>query len=238
MGFFMNEKTIEITITYKTVNMRNDLKTHVSVTSNEYNPTPFKTEYDRRTDTKQRHAHTTYHDNYTVTTIHAVDNNNSQYSLKILREDFLPLVGDTLKVCINDENEIIAYIPYKNAEPISVLKQHKFEPISYYKWSFIIHAFPLTAPFYAVASLMPTERFVDGKTKKTYFFAIFALLVIAIQIYSSYNLYKYGGDAFLNSMIGYLVSGGIFLAGMILFDLREYTSKSVYISKIKKMLHI
>lgn len=234
----MNEKTLEITITKKDVTMRNDQKFDSSVTTYEKDHSPFQTDHQRKKDTKIVYRDTTYYDNYTVTRIEAFDKNNTQYSLKILRDDFLPLVGDTLKVCINDENEIIAYTPYKDAKPVSIIKQHKFEPLSYYKWSFIIHAFPLTAPFYAVASLKSTDRFIDGKINKTYFFAIFALLVIAIQIYSSYNLYKYGGDAFLNSMIGYLASGLIFLAGMILFDLREYASKSLYIAKIKNMLQL
>lgn len=234
----MNEKTLEITITKKDVNMRNDQKFDTSVTTTEKSHSPFQTDHQRKKDTSIVYRDTTYFDNYTVTRIEAFDKNNTPYSLKILRDDFLPLVGDTIKVCINDENEVIAYTPYKDAKPVSLLKQHKFEPVSYYKWSFIIHAFPLTAPFYAIASLKPTNRFVDGKTKKTYFFAIFALLVIAIQIYSSYNLYKYGGDAFLNSMIGYLVSGAIFLLGMILFDLREYTNKSLYINKVKNMLQL
>lgn len=234
----MNEKTLEITITKKDVNMKNDQKFDSSETTYEKDYSPFQTDHQRKKDTKIVYRDTTYYDNYTITRIEGFDENNTSYSFKILRDDFLPLVGDTIKVCINEENEIIAYTPYKDAKPVSLLKRHKFEPVSYYKWSFIIHAFPLTAPFYAIASLKATDRFVDGETKKTYFFAIFALLVIAIQIYSSYNLYKYGGDAFLNSMIGYLVSGAIFLLGMILFDLREYTNKSLYITKVKNMLQL
>lgn len=238
MGFFMNEKILEVKIINKNVTMKNDLKTHTSITQSEESVTPLNRRYIlSEKKIKTRYADTTYYDNYTVTSIEAIDEkNNKIYSLKIRKDDFLPVAGDTIKVCINEENEIIAYIPYQNAPPVSTIKQHKFEPIDYYKSSFMIYTFPITAPFYALSALLPVKKFTDGKYKNTYFFALFALLIIAIQVYSSYNLYKYGGEAFFKSIIGYLISGLIYISGMVLFDLREFASKSLYINKIKQML--
>jgi hypothetical protein len=238
MGFFMNEKILEVTIINKNVTMRNDLKTHTSITYSEETVTPSELFYRlSEKKIKTQTENTTYYDNYIVTSIEAIDEKDQKtYSLKIFKDEFLPVTGDTIKVCINDGNEIIAYIPYQNATPVSTIKQHKFEPIDYYKSAFIIYAFPITSPFYALSALLPVKNFTDGKYKNTYFFAFFALLIIAIQLYSSYNLYKYGGEAFIKSIIGYLISGLIYVLGLVLFDLRESLSKSLYINKIKQML--
>lgn len=240
----MNEKVIEVTITSKDVHMNNDSKVHSTMNSSQQekqSTTPVFTPngsyfYLTRTETKTSYRDTYYYDNYTVTRIEAVDKDDNKYVLKILREDFLPMVGDTLKVCINEHNIIIGYIPYPNAAPISMIKQHKFDSLDFYRWSFIIHAFPITAPFYALAGLKPVKRFSEGQYKNSYFFALFALLIVAIQVYSSYNLYQSGGDAFIKSIIGYVISGVIYVAAMLLFDMREFASKSLYISKIKQML--
>lgn len=242
----MNEKVIEVTITSKDVQMNNDAKIHSTISSTqttkavpiydirEKDFTSLSFPY--RTETKTNYKDTHYYDNYTVTRIEVVDKDNKKYMLQILREDFLPMVGDTLKVCINEHDIIIGYIPYTSAAPISMIKQHKFDSLDFYRWSFIIHAFPITAPFYALAGLKPVKRFSDGEYKNSYFFALFALLIVAIQVYSSYNLYQYGGDAFLKSIIGYVISGVIYISAMLLFDIREFASKSLYISKIKQML--
>ena len=243
MEFLMNEKVIEVTITSKDVHMNNDHKidSTMTITQQDKQSTPVFSPNGSyfhliRTETKTKYQDTSYYDNYTVTKIEAIDKDDKKYTLRILREDFLPMVGDTLKVCINEHNIIIGYIPYTNAAPISMIKQHKFDSLDFYRWSFIIHAFPITAPFYALAGLKPVKRFSDGEYKNSYFFALFALLIVAIQVYSSYNLYQYGGDAFLKSIIGYVISGVIYISAMLLFDVREFASKSLYISKIKQML--
>lgn len=226
----MNEKILEVTITNKNTHMRNELQTHDSVFSYERNTgNPFN----RKTTTV--YSTTTSYDNYTKIKIEAIDKENKTYSLKVSRDDFLPEIGDTIKVCINHDNEIIAYQPYANADPISIIKNHKFSPFDYYKWSFIIYTFPLSSPFTAIQALKPEKKFVDGELKNTYIFTIVALLIITIQIYSSYNLYKYGGSGFIHSAIGYLISGALFVGSILLHDLRETASKSLYISKLKKM---
>jgi len=240
----MNEKVIEVTITSKDVHMNNDEKKHSTMTSTQQEKQSTIPVFSRngsyvyltRTETKTTYKDTYYYDNYTVTIIEVTDKENKKYLFKILRDDFLPMVGDNLKVCLNEDDLIVAYVPYANADPVTTVKQHKFDSLDFYRWSFIIHAFPITAPFYALAGLKPVKRFSDGKFKNSYFFALFALLIVAIQVYSSYNLYQYGGDAFLKSIIGYVISGAIYVAAILLFDMREFASKSLYISKIKQML--
>lgn len=60
----MNEKTLEVTITKKNTHMRNDVKTHNSVSSYEYNSGDLsKSERQRRRDT------TTSYDNYIITKV-------------------------------------------------------------------------------------------------------------------------------------------------------------------------
>lgn len=233
----MNEKTLEVTITKKNTHMRNDVKTHNSVSSYEYNSGDLsKSERQRRRDTTTVYSTTTSYDNYIITKIEAIDKENKKYSSTILRDSFLPETGDTIKVCINKNDEILAYQPYDNAAAISLMKNHKFSPFSYYYWSFIVYTFPLLSPFIALQSLKPEKKFVDGVYKNTYIFSIIALLIIAIQIYSSYNFYKYGSADIINSVIGYLICGGLFVGTILLHDLREAKSKFSYISKLKKML--
>jgi hypothetical protein len=231
MESVMNEKILEVTITSKNTHMKNELQVHDAVLTYERNTgNPFN----RKTTTV--YSQTTYYDNYTKIKIEAIDKENKTYSLKVSRDDFLPEIGDTIKVCINNYNEIIAYQPYTNADPVSIIKNHKFSPFDYYKWSFIIYTFPLSSPFIALQALKTEKKFVDGDLKNTYIFSITALVIIAIQIYSSYNLYKYGWSGFVHSAIGYVISGALFVGSILLHDLRETASKSLYISKLKKML--
>jgi hypothetical protein len=237
MEIIMNEKILEVTITNKNTHMRNDVQTHNSVSSHEYNSGDLtKSESQRKRDTTTVYSTTTSYDNYTITKIEATDKENKKYSSTILRDNFLPEIGDTIKVCINKNDEILAYQPYSNADPISLLKNHKFSPFSYYQWSFILYSIPFFSPFFALQALKPEKKFIDGEYKNTYIFSIIAVVIIALQIYSSYNFYKYGGSAFVSTVINSLIAGGLFVGAILLHDLREAKSKFSYISKLKKML--
>ena len=237
MEIVMNEKILEVTITNKNTHMRNESQTHYSVSTYEYNSGDLlKSERQRKKDTTTIHSTTTSYDNYTVIKIEAIDKGNKTYSLVVLRDDFLPEAGDTIKVCVNKNDKIIAYQPYANADPVSLIKNHKFSPFSYYQWSFIVHAIPFFSPFFALQALKPEKKFVDGDYKNTYIVSIFALVIMAVQIYSSYNFYKFGGPVFLQTVIYSLIAGCLFVCAILLHDLREIKSKFLYISKLKKML--
>lgn len=235
----MNGKLLELKIIKKTTAMRNQAKndghTYKRFTGKYYddgNPiNDYAGEFNKVT-----------FDNYTITDIDFIDEHtNENYKCSILKDDFLPIENSTIKVYVNDEKQILGYVPYKNAEPI--LLNNTLPKISMFDLGdFVSLSLHLSIPILSLITIFQPKKFplyeyADGHLKdrdglKTILF----LILIAFHLYFTYYWYMGGAKVFLLSILGY-ISGGVLISSVISINrVLNCIKIKKYASKIKKQL--
>lgn len=239
----MNGKIITVKVIEKETEMKNRANNEYhtkdqvhrerNFTGGSYNISAFsgKVELDRTT-----RKYTTY-DNYTVTKAVLLDENtNKKYDIKVVKDDFLPTVGKNIKV-FDSENEpigIISYIPYKNAEPISIQtrpKNFSLETLFFFLGNLIAAGIPILSFYTGILFLLnPEKTFKDGIIKNANITRILGVIIVSIQTFICYTLYTKGVKV-IPEMFQLSVLGGILTAVfMVLFEIVKNINISRYIN--------
>lgn len=232
----MNGKLLDLKIVRKTVQMVTDSKTK---STTYYNDT--EKNGDKSFEYAGGGSKTTY-ENYTKTEIDCIDEKtNEQYKGIILEDDFLPIENSTIKCYVNDDKEILGYVPYKNADPILI--KNAFPSLSLFDLeSFVYTAAKFSIPVISLIGIFEPKHFklcnyADGHIEsRSLLKALLFLILIMFQVYFTYYWYNGGSKVFLLSMVGY-VSGGIIISTVasinrviICINIKKYAYK------IKKQL--
>ena len=236
MGVFMNGKLLDLKIVSKSVRM---------VTASKVKSTIYHNKADEHAKTVYEYAgqgsKTTY-ENYTKTEIDCVDEKtNEHYKGIILEDDFLPIENSTIKMYVNDDKEILGYVPYKNAEP--VLIGNAFPKISFFDLGdFVYRAAISSIPVVSLLSVLEPQKlnlynYSDGHLKsRSLLKTLLYLILIMFHVYFTYYWYNGGSKVFLMSMLGY-ITGGIIISTVVSIN-RAINCINIkkYAYKIKKQL--
>ena len=232
----MNGKLLDLKIVRKTLQMVTDSKTK---STTYYNDT--EKNGDKSFEYAGGGSKTTY-ENYTKTEIDCIDEEtNEQYKGIILEDDFLPIENSTIKCYVNDDKEILGYVPYKNAAPILI--KNAFPSLSFFDlgdFAYAVASFSI--PVISLASIFEPKYFKlyhysDGNIESRSLLKVFLFLILIIfQVYFTYYWYNGGAKVFLLSMVGY-VSGGIIISTVASINrVINCINIKKYAYKIKKQL--
>lgn len=232
----MNGKLLDLKIVRKTVQMVTDSKTK---STTYYNDT--EKNGDKSFEYAGGGSKTTY-ENYTKTEIDCIDEKtNEQYKGIILEDDFLPIENSTIKCYVNDDKEILGYVPYKNADPILI--KNTFPRLSLFDLGdFVSRAAVSSIPVVSLLSILEPQKFnlynySDGHLKsRSLLKTLLYLILIIFHVYFTYYWYNGGSKVFLMSMLGY-ITGGIIIASVVSIN-RAINCVNIkkYAYKIKKQL--
>lgn len=245
-GVIINVKVIE-----KSVKMKNKANTSENTTSNSVRETQFTggSNIDRYTPivkTKEVYYKHTDYTNYTVTDIKLLDEkNNKIYSLQVINKDFLPTIGKYIDIYVANKwhDAILAYLPYKGAEPISIGKStpiFTMERVTLFFETLLSFGIPLLG-FYGVYLYMfyKSIRFKDGIEVQDSVIKIIAAIIAITQIYVCYKIFE-GGLKVVPEMLG--LSFGVATIGAIYvtylniseaINIKQYYKNAI--AELKKM---
>lgn len=245
-GLIINVKVIE-----KSVRMKNKANTSQNTTTNSVRETQFTggSKIDRYTPiVKTReviHQHTDY-TNYTITDVKLLDEKtNKVYVLEIINQDFLPTVDKYIDIYVADKwhNVVLAYLPYKGAEPISIGKAtpiFNMERVTLFFETLLSFGIPLLG-FYGVYLYMfyKSMRFKDGIEVQDSVIKIIAFIVAITQIYVCYNIFE-GGFKVIPEMLelsfGVATIGAIYVTYLNIseaINIKQYYKNSI--AELKKL---
>ena len=204
----MNGKLIETKITKKNVELR-----HHEMVKMEFSHTNIggKDRYGNPGTALNSRSLTSYQA-YTETSIEFTDlEDNEVYDLTIVFDDFLPTLDSSIKIYVNDDREVLAYQPYKTAEPIFVRHNLHNYSMKYLAKSFINHL-SLGIPWFSLINTYGIrssfKRYKDGVLSDRLILNVLLIVFfLSFQFYYTYFLYDQGRKYFWEAMYGFGMGG-------------------------------